>query len=471
MRPGRGTALAAALGVAASGAGIAHADGPDSYGIGSRNAALGGALAAGSDDWSAPYHNPSGLAKHPVLRFGAGILVAQDRLRAFEDVVLGYDSGGRPIRGDVGADYDDVYAFTGGVSVPLTERLYFGAMLWSPLQRLVRIMTVDPYVPHYAFYVNRAQRITLNLAAAYRVSPRLRVGAGASALAGSRLDLDFNIPAGPGSDENESRGLLTLDITPTLTPTAGVQYDLGGGFTLGAAYRGETDLTTVVHQRTGSNTLVSIGPSLRFVSRVRIAGGFVILDHFTPQQVSAGASFDPEEGPGRFAVHGDVTWMNWSAYGAPYIDPAFDDILVPPLGSVPVNWRHPPEPRFRDTLVPRLGAEWRAGGRLSVRGGYSFEMSPAPLPDGEANILDANAHVVSAGVGVRFQDPTRHVKKPIALDVHARTRLLQPVTTEKTATYDCDAPDAHPPVGYPCSGSITAAGSVLSAGLDLTFEF
>ena len=447
----------------------AQADAPDTYGVGSRNAALGGALAGGASDWTSAYYNPAGLATHARVQAGAGVQVAQDELERIDDVVLGYDENGAPIRGPVKADYDDVYGLTAGVSVPVTKRLFFGVTLWSPLQRLVRIMTVDPYVPHHVFYVNRAQRITLDLAVAYRITPRLRAGVGASALAGSRLDLDFNIPAGTGSDENESRGLMSLDITPTLTPTAGVQLDLGSAWTLGASYRGETDLETAVRQRTGSNTVVTVGPSLRFTSRVRIAGGFVILDHFTPQRLSLGAAWDREDGP--LAVHADATWWNWSAYEGPYIDPDFEDILIPPLGTVAVNWRRPPAPNFRDTVVPRVGAEWRLGRRFALRGGYSYEMSPAPLAEGEANLLDANAHVASAGIGLRFADPTGHVKKPIALNVHARARVLPAVTAEKATRYDCDAPDAHPPVGYPCAGEVTTAGSILSAGLDVSFDF
>lgn len=450
-------------------ASTAHADAPDSYGVGSKNAALGSAVAGGISDWTAPYYNPAGLATHHRVQTGVGIQVAQDRLEPFDDIVLGYDQDGAPVRGPVGADYDDTYGLTAGVSVPFSEKLYFGVVLWSPLQRLVRIMTVDPYIPHYVFYVNRSQRITLNLALAYRVTPWLRVGGGASILAGSKLDLDFNLPAGEGSDEDESRGLMGLDITPTLTPVGGLQLDAGAGVTVGLAYRGETDLTTTVRQKTGSNTVVTIGPSLRFTSRVRIAGGFIILDHFTPQQAVLGTSWDSPARP--FALHLDLTWMDWSAYGGPYIDPDFEDIFIPPLGNVAVNWRRPPKPEFRDTFVPRAGAEWRFAERFAVRGGYSYEMSPAPLSDGEANILDANAHVASFGLGMKFRDPSGRVQKPIALNVHVRTRMLQAVTAKKAVTYDCDDPNDRPPVGYPCGGEITTAGSVISGGLDLSFDF
>jgi long-subunit fatty acid transport protein len=249
----------------------------------------------------------------------------------------------------------------------------------------------------------------------------------------------------------------------------GFQIAPADGVTIGIAYRGETDLTTTVRQKTGSNTVITVGPSLRFTSRVRIAGGFIILDHFTPQQVVAGTSWDAPQRP--FALFADVTWMDWSAYGGPYIDPDFEDIFIPPLGTVAVNWRRPPKPDFRDTWVPRIGGEWRLRDRYALRAGYSYEMSPAPLADGEANILDANAHVASAGFGFRFRDPSGHVKKPLALNAHVRTRMLQSVTAKKATTYDCDDPGDRPPVGYPCAGEITTAGSILSGGLDLSFDF
>mgnify|MGYP006183914741 CR=1 FL=1 len=67
----------------------AHADGPDTYGVGSRNAALGSAMAGGVSDWSAAWFNPAGLAAKPGLQAGGGVQGAQDSFRPIDDVVLG----------------------------------------------------------------------------------------------------------------------------------------------------------------------------------------------------------------------------------------------------------------------------------------------------------------------------------------------------------------------------------------------
>jgi long-subunit fatty acid transport protein len=446
-----------------------RADGPDSYGIGARNAALGSAMAAGSDDWASAYYNPAGIAVTRKIQAGFGFAAGIDHLQSFHDVVLGYDDSGNVIRGDVGSDYENVYGIVGGLAIPLTRRLSFGLTVWSPAQRLVRIMTVDDFIPHYGMYVNRAQRITFNLAMAYRITPALRMGLGGSSLAKSNFNSNINIPGGTGSDPNDSRGLIALDILPTLVPTGGVEYDAGHDVTVGATYRGEADLKVHVQQISGADVVFPVGPSLQFRSSVEFSGGFLIFDHYTPQQLAIGAKWDRPGKP--VALFGDVTYMNWAAYHGPYIDPNFNDIAVPPLGTVPVNWRHPEKPGFRDTYVPRVGAEWRIGDAFALRGGYSYEMTPAPLATGEANLLDANTHVVSAGAGIKVTDPTHYVKNPVTVNLHARLRQLESTTAVKKVQYDCNDPSQKPPVGYPCAGKITAAGQILSGGLDLDFEF
>lgn len=436
--------------------------------MGSRGAALGGAMTAASDDWASGYYNPAGFAGPRNIQSGGGLTVGIDRFRGFEDVVLGYDAQDRPIRGRVRADYDDVYGLVGGAAFPLTNRLSIGATIWAPGQRLIRIMSQDPFIPAYTPHVNRSQRINLSLAAAYRVRDWLRVGAGGTALARSAFTMDVNLPAGSGADPNDSRALLALDIVPTVAPIAGVQVD-AGDFAFGASYRGEQDVKVVVNERASSDVLLNLGPSLRFRTSVVIAGGFVFYDHFTPQQVALGGTWRPGAGP--LTVLADATWMNWARFRGPYVDPSFEDIVVPPLGTVPVNWRQPPPTRFRDVVIPRVGGEWRFSDGLALRAGYSYDVSPAPLATGEGNILDANAHVASAGLGVRFRDPTNYVKKPVRVDLHARWRGLETTTSRKAVTYDCDDPDARPPVGYPCAGEITARGDVVSGGLDVTFDF
>jgi long-subunit fatty acid transport protein len=63
-----------------------------------------------------------------------------------------------------------------------------------------------------------------------------------------------------------------------------------------------------------------------------------------------------------------ATWKHWSPFPVP--------IENATAGGTP-----PPQPGFHDTVVPRLGAEWRLEARpiaLALRAGYFFEWSPAP---------------------------------------------------------------------------------------------
>ena len=107
--------------------------------------------------------------------------------------------------------------------------------------------------------------------------------------------------------------------------------------------------------------------------------------------------------------------------------------------------------------MPRVGLEWAKRRNhvslFSVRGGYAYEPTPIPIQTDETNLLDANKHIVTGGVGVSFSVPAL-IEAPIAVDAHVQYHALVGRTAAKNVAYDCDDPDERPPVGYPCSGEI-----------------
>mgnify|MGYP001596034605 CR=1 FL=1 len=59
----------------------------------------------------------------------------------------------------------------------------------------------------------------------------------------------------------------------------------------------------------------------------------------------------------------------------------------------------------------------------------------------------------------------------MSVDLFGQYHVLATRTVIKTPTYDCDTTGTPPPVGYPCDGKITAAGTLLMIGATVAFNF
>src|SRR5262249_53201873 len=180
---------------------------------------------------------------------------------------------------------------------------------------------------------------------------------------------------------------------------------------VGASYRGsfvlQIDQAFAIHGDLGSadSPIVQDASfSLRSMS----------LDLFQPLELTAGfaAHLRPD-----LLVSGDVTYASWSDYENPsaLITIAYDFKHL--TRFVKIGDAPPLEPaHFHDTVIPRLGVEWQATPRLAVRGGYSFEPTPAPEQRGPTHFLDNHKHTPFAGPG------RGHVSAPALLPPPPRPR-------------------------------------------------
>ena len=112
----------------------------------------------------------------------------------------------------------------------------------------------------------------------------------------------------------------------------------------------------------------------------------------------------------------------------------------------------PPAPNFRDTVSPRVALEWTtSNGRTdaSLRGGYAYEMTPAPparmaqLRDhegaplveagepvfGEIRYLDSDRHVLTLGAGFDHDFGVAHVVFDIYGQLHVVTSRRHRIPT------------------------------------------
>ena len=435
----------------------------DTFGMGSRSVAMGGAVTADVQDFTANYYNPAGLARAGAARIGVGYFGAFHEMR-----VNGEDSNIDPARGLVL-----------GLVVPGQigdVRFAFGLAMHLNDDYLSRSRSLPGRRPRWELYDNRPRRMYLGANLAIRPFPWLTIGGGISFLSYSnntltaRGTLDVTAPERRSRLEHEIRA----DLTTIRYPQAGIQVQPIPELSFGIVYRGAFALDNTLLANVGcqdpsdpacTTPLAFTGVGAPF------PGYFTLLTQsvnaYVPQQVSLGGSWDitPD-----FRVNAEVTWVNWSSYVSPVgrsaiqlvidVPPALRDLVRVPsdiMGSVPMA------ANFSDRFVPRLGAEGVAlrepGVEVRVRGGAFYENSPAPTQAGYTNLIDTDRWAFSAGAGLHLDQLRPFLPGFLDFDLHFQYALFPERTMTKTSLVD--------PVGdYRVSGDGFAGGLTMEVGFE-----
>lgn len=441
----RARALALALLAATRAAGANPAD---TFGLGSREAALGSAVAADCPSFAANYYNPAALVSVRNLDLSVGYMHASQRLR-----IDGVDNR-----------LDSVHGLVGGLVAPgeaFGVPFAFGIATHLPDERLSRIRTLRQETPRWELYDNHAQLLYLATNLAIRPLKWLEVGGGVTYLAATSGTLDITGTADLANPESSQlRHEVDADLAPIRYPQAGVRVVASDDLAFGLVYRGQTKLKLALDANLHGQ-VAAVGGAVVFPAAYSLESRS--LDAFLPQQVTLGASARVRRD---LRVNLDLTWVNWSAYESPTSrSSAHFDVAVP--AGLPVTI--PPDPKptaivppaFRDRLVPRVGVEWLVVRGESVevplRAGYVYERSPVPPQTGLTNFVDADRHAFSAGAGVKWNRPGAVLRGHLRLDVHAQVSVLPERRIEKTSPADF--------VGdYRAGGEIWAGGATLGVG-------
>jgi len=220
-------------------------------------------------------------------------------------------------------------------------------------------------------------------------------------------------------------------------------------------------------------------------------------DHWKPQEAAFGGSAKIGDA---WTFTSDVTWYDWSEYPAPDLRLTIDDwnidlttlptalrarlrtLSVPVLGTVgplpPVQVALPGlqtrvkvsfpnrqiiRPKTHDVFVPRFGVEhrlpsayglrWIGDVQTALRAGYSYQPTPFSHERGYVNLVDADKHVASTGVGVTLN-------KALSFDVYGQYHHLMPVRIEKDLV-DPDVPFE----------AVEASGYVISSGVSISYNW
>ena len=388
----------------------ARADFFDMYGIGYRAMSMGNAYTAVADDVYAVYYNPAGLAQLSEHEMSLGYIYSSPSLKMNGGPGPAQSRGPDNLKAPVIAmafNLDEAFEGT----LPVHSR--FGLILSSPdnFQSIYRIYDPDPSTPHWYRYGDYLDR--LHLVAGLSLQPDrwkwISFGAGVRFIISGKasmpamantegLGINLGRTRSPGANFN-------MDVDTEIAPIAGVLLKPTSKLRFGYSFRGELELDVapiiaqaVTHATPGSN-LIDIPINLDIP-------GFNA--YFLPQQHNFGLAYDWTP---KLLTSLDISWFKWSSYRNPY--------------------RGGPTPKWDDTVVPRVGVEYKLTDALALRAGYFYEPSPVPNQYARSNYLDTDRHVFSWGFGYKFNDPLGVVKVPIVVDVAMQYWHLPSRTMDK----------------------------------------
>ncbi len=366
--------------------------GTESSGLGARGRAMGYAMVAIADDWTAIHYNPAGITQTKGKVFGieyglfSGGMYSSESLRNLAE-------GGNPARSDfidpIGDEprtfgKDSIVATINNVSfgyVSAREDIAFGIGLygsgsgtgWDDSITTAGGDTIEAEI----HFLNAS--INMPLVMAYRVSPRVSVGMRVAVHYGL-LDVDNNkyrtgaIPYTMAfSQDTEGIG-VSADSGVLWQVTDAVS----AGLVLKLPYSYKREGETVVDQ------------SLLPLTAKRDT----TIKTSQPTRIAAGIGVRPDD---KSVIALNATWMDWSEYNLKTsYDGEIPGVLVNSSGN-PSDWE--------DVIVVSVGYERHINPQWALRCGLMYD--PAPEPESARTLvggLVVDAWKMSVGGGRTMHD-------------------------------------------------------------------
>jgi len=389
----------------------------DTYGVGCRAIAFGGAFTAVADDYSATYYNPAGLGQirghHFALEYHYTMPDIEVKKANGEDLIL-YGSDGA-VRTDptdcaAGDELDLGLPMIGFVLdinriAKLPVKTTFGLVASAPEQGDVgyRMHDMPPDQPHLIRYGDNIDRIALAVGLGVEaVKDLIYIGGGVQAMLygpGSFYIDGLTLNPGNVASKSEFGALFRYE------PMVGLLFTpLEKRVRIGLSWKDQQELR------------LGVMPNVATVS----AGGLDVsvplnLDinaFFTPEEYSAGLAFDLDP----LLISLEVDKQMWSAYEY----------------SVTDSYHYPDPAGFEDTYNYRAGLEYKLNKKTSLMAGYYRKPSPVPDQSGRvSNYLDQDKDVFSLG-GSYILDPGLGITKgPVKLAAAVQYQKMKDLNVNK----------------------------------------
>ncbi|MBL8914619.1 MAG: hypothetical protein JNM17_28200, partial [Archangium sp.] len=334
---------------------LVRADVYNLYGFGPRAAAMGGAMTAEANDYTAVFYNPALLVERTDVNFGFNFqfyrMVSQVQSK---DLAKELNCANCTAPDSVGTSVGLLFPLGGKVK----NHLAFGLGIYIPTAVLLRLNAPPSTTPYWYRYHSNPERLQVHVGAGIKIVDWLKFGLGIEALADLIGD-EANVAVDLFS-KNVKSGDINAKLATRVAPVFSLHVSPIKRIRIGATYRWEMRLN---YQIPAKVDLEGIG-TLAFV----ING----VAHYTPHTLQFGVAVDALENL-TFSLDGE--FQAWSAAPSPYVGINIDlsgptlDALG--LGSALDVTSARQRPGFSDTFGGRLGAEYRISERFAARlGGF-----------------------------------------------------------------------------------------------------
>lgn len=413
----------------------------DHFGLSSRAAAMGGAYTALATNYTGNYYNPAALVFSPGASVGLGATFSSYYLYANDEK--------RKIDPFYGMTISGVLPFKG----MFENRTALGMLIFlAEGSKLYDMTSLPQGTEKFIIEEDRPAHIQILANLSVRLAPGLSIGGGLQV--NQYLWSKINVAV----DSNNLLGtpnapvpLGDIDIINVYKgyPMYSLYYQPMDKLRFGLTYREDMNfrlkLVSTVNIQGAKDLLGTVSNQIP----VELTVDCHIL--YTPRQATLGVAYQPLS---PLTASFDLAWMDWSNFPSPApnisvyspvpeVNQAFQN-SNPPLVS-------PRKPGFHDTLVTRVGAEYKLFDWFSLRAGYMFTPSPVPKQtDGTTNYLDSSRHTITFGTGFRFLDPIGISVSPVEVGLHFQYHHF----AQRKVTRD-----------------FTTKGSMLNTGLDVAFTF
>jgi len=352
----------------------------DTYGIGAKATALGGAFSAYADDPFAIYYNPAGLTqiKQPMFSVGANVIKPVLRVHDYQVTNMTAPSAGP-------ADmYDQSRLLVVphlGFTMPVGKGFSAGIAAYVPFGLDIQWKHDIPAAGYcsnpgaYDSYRSWYMREVVTPTVAYQFNDYFSVGAGIS-LGKTKSGVERLMFAPSSGALRNKRVLTDLEDDFNWSFNVGLMFRPLKSLSMGLTYRGKTDTDLE-----GTTEVKGI-PNSKVHAKTEID---------SPDQIQAGIRYMPSD---RVSVEADLVWTHWSTVKSYTVK--FDRPLLGVVSSeyFPRDWE--------DTYQLRLGAEWKVNTMFTLRGSYFYD--PTPIPDDTVDLQwpDADKHTFALGTGLNF---------------------------------------------------------------------
>lgn len=437
----------------------------DTFGVGAKATALGGAFSAKADDFSAMYYNPAGLVqiKKPEISLGASVVVPNlNQSVSFKNSQALPPPIGSSDKGSTSTNDGSpvLVAPAGGIVYPTTiagrpvafgigSYVPFGLKLKWNADPAANLGAYNAYKSWYSRFVYAAPTVSVAL------TDKLLVGVGL-AFGKSRSGEIRDIYLSP---ELQKYAILThsplakyiggsirtdFKDHSNLSYNFGVIYKFTPKLQVGLTYRGKTKT-----KFSGpTDFIASNGKVLESVT------GSTSINN--PEQIQGGIyyKFSP-----RFSGEVDFTWTHWSN-----------------MKSYTVTWNKLPEllqiegekketfiRNWKNTTQLRFGASYILSKKVTLRGGFYYDPTPVTNIGFDIPWPDANKMAISAGTGIKL---SKHFNLDLAyqFSVTKGSRVLPMGASENlNASYGTSAENPQ--------ASATGKGVINNAVATMTYQF